>query len=94
MHIDADVLKSSAKVLPKFHEYNHGYSCQTEYSLNITHHAGRMEGEAPERWWRYGNPTSMSTKEMGEGLREDTLDDFARSFNHRKIVGFGKYSHK
>ncbi|KAF7982533.1 hypothetical protein HWV62_28158 [Athelia sp. TMB] len=89
MQIAPDILKSATKVLPKFHEYNHGYSCQTEYSLNITQHAGRTNAEDPERWWSYINPASMSTKEMGEGSREDTLDDFARSYNFRKITGFG-----
>lgn len=90
MQIDAKILKSAKKTLPKFHEYNHGYSCQTKYSLNITRHAGRINGEDPERVWRFLNPTSMSTKEMGEGSREDTLDDFARSYNFHKITGFGK----
>lgn len=89
MQVDADILNSATKVLPKFHEYNHGYSCQVQFSLNITRHAGRTNGEDPERWWRYSNPASMSTKEMGEGSREDTLDDFARSYNFRKITGFG-----
>ncbi|KAF7965909.1 hypothetical protein HWV62_40974 [Athelia sp. TMB] len=89
MRVSPTVLKSATKVLPKFHEYNHGYSCQTQYSLNITRHAGRTNGEDPERWWSYVNPASMSTKEMGEGSREDTLDDFARSYNFRKITGFG-----
>ncbi|KAF7976045.1 hypothetical protein HWV62_7952 [Athelia sp. TMB] len=89
MQLNPDILRSAKKVLPKFHEYNHGYSCQTQYSLNIIRYAGRTNGEDPERWWRYSNPTSMSTKEMGEGSREDTLDDFARSYNWRKITGFG-----
>lgn len=90
MQINPDILKSVKTVLPKFHEYNHGYSCQTEYSINISRHTGRLEGECPEQWWSYGNPISMSTKEMGEGSREDTLDDLARSYNFRKIVGFGE----
>lgn len=89
MQIDPDILNASKKVLPKFHEFNHGYKCQVQYSLNITRHAGRMNCEDPERWWGYSNATSMSTKEMGEGSREDTLDDFARSYNFRKITGFG-----
>lgn len=89
MQIDPTVLNSATKVLPKFHEYNHGYSCQAQYSINITRHAGRTNGEDPERFWRYMNPSSMSTKEMGEGSREDTIDDFGRSYNFRKITRFG-----
>ncbi|KZP28679.1 hypothetical protein FIBSPDRAFT_728847 [Athelia psychrophila] len=91
MQVDPNILNEAKKTLPKFHEFNHGYNCQAEYSLNITRHAGRMNGEDPERWWSYVNPASMSTKEMGEGSREDTLDDFARSYNFRKIAGFGTF---
>ncbi|KZP18442.1 hypothetical protein FIBSPDRAFT_893441 [Athelia psychrophila] len=82
MQVDPNIL-NKAKTLPKFHEFNHGYNCQAEYSLNITRHAGRMNGKDPER--------CMSTKEMGEGSREDTLDNFARSYNFHKIAGFGTF---
>lgn len=89
MQVDPAILEESKKTLPKFHEYNHGYSCQTKYSVNITRHTGRTNNEDPERFWAYANPASMSTREMNEGSREDTLDDLARSYNFRKITRFG-----
>ncbi|KAF7967413.1 hypothetical protein HWV62_34385 [Athelia sp. TMB] len=91
MQVDPKIINSAKKVLPKFHEYNHGYSCQTRFSINITRHAGRTNGEDPERLWGYMNSASMSTKEMGEGSREDTLDDFGRFYNFRKITRFGNF---
>lgn len=92
MQVDPTILEASKKTLPKFHEYNHGYSCQTKYAVNITRHTGRTNNEDPERFWAYANPASMSTREMGEGSREDTLDDLARSYNFRKIIRFGTSS--
>jgi hypothetical protein len=50
----------------------------------------RTDGENPERWWAHINPVSMSTKEMGPGARQDTLDDHASAWNFRKVTGFGK----
>lgn len=92
MQVDPAILEDAKKTLPKFHEYNHGYSCQTKYAVNITRHTGRTNNEDPERFWAYCNPASMSTREMGEGSREDTLDDLARSYNFRKITRFGMYT--
>lgn len=90
MQIGADRLRNAKFVLPKFHIYNHGPQCQTNFSLNFFRWSARSNGEDPERWWAHINPLSMSTKEMGAGSRIDTIDDHARSWNWRKIVGFGK----
>lgn len=67
MQVDPTVLEELKKMLPKFHEYNHGYSCQTKYAVNITRHTGRTNNEDPEQFWAYSNPASMSMREMGEG---------------------------
>jgi Kyakuja-Dileera-Zisupton transposase len=91
MQIDDARLSNTVFVLPKMHIYGHGSSCQTKYSLNFIKFSARMNGEEVERWWAHINPASMSTREMGEGAREDTLDDHARSWNWRKITNFGKY---
>lgn len=76
-------------VIPKFHLYGHGTSCQVKYSLNYLPWSAETDGEDPERWWSHINPVAMSTKIMGPGSRQDTIDDHAASWNWRKIVDFG-----
>ena len=75
--------------LPKFHIANHRLSCQVKYSPNYLKYFARMNGKDPECFWVHINPVSMSTREMGRGSREDTLDDHTWSWNFSKIVGFG-----
>ena len=90
MHLMADQLTFARFVIPKFHIYAHGLSCQTSFSLNFLPFMARTNREDPERWWAHINPVSMSTKEMGPGARLDTLDDHAAAWNWRKIVGMGE----
>jgi hypothetical protein len=89
MQIDPKRILSAKFVLPKFHIFNHGLSCQLRYSLNFLKYSARMNGEDPERWWAHINPISMSTREMGSGSRTDTIDDHARAWNWRKITNLG-----
>jgi len=91
MHLSEVILSSISFVIPKFHIYAHGKSCQFRYSLNLKKWAARINGEDIERWWAHINPASMSTKEMGPGARQDTIDDHAVAWNWRKITGFGMY---
>lgn len=90
MQLGTERLKKIKTVLPKFHIYNHGPKCQTTFSLNFLKWSANTNGEEPERWWAHINPLSMSTREMGEGSRHDTIDDHACSWNWRKIVNMGK----
>ena len=90
MQISKAQLRRAKYVLPKFHIYNHGPKCILNFSLNFLRWSAASDLEDPERWWSHINPVSMSTKEMGEGSRHDTIDDHTRSWNWRKITGFGK----
>jgi hypothetical protein len=92
MQIGQDCLRSAKFVLPKFHIYNHGIKCINNFSLNFLRWSAASDLEDPERWWAHINPVSMSTKEMSEGSRHDTINDHARSWNWRKITGFGMIS--
>jgi hypothetical protein len=76
-------------VIPKFHIYGHGPKCQTKFSLNFLKFSARTNGEEPERWWAHINPVSMSTREMGQGSRHDTIDDHTAAWNWRKITNLG-----
>jgi hypothetical protein len=89
MQIPPAVVDLVRFVIPKFHIYGHGNSCQTKFSLNYLKWSARTNGEEPERWWAHINPVSMQTKEMGPHARQDTLDDHAAAWNWRKITGFG-----
>jgi hypothetical protein len=89
MQLPEEQLRTAKFVLPKFHIYNHGIKCVLNYSLSFLRWSAASDLEDPERWWAHINPISMSTKEMSEGSRHDTIDDHARSWNWRKIVGFG-----
>lgn len=85
-----DVLRNAKLVLPKFHLHNHGLKCQLNFNLNFLRGSAQSDLEDPERFWAHENPASMSTREMSEGSRHDTLSDHAASWNWRKIVNFGK----
>ena len=78
-------------VVPKFHLPAHKNICHTKYSLNLCPGCGRTDGEGIERDWSNINPAAMSTKEMGEGSRHDTIDDLFGDWNYRKNVGLGEW---
>lgn len=76
--------------VPKFHLKGHGDACQSPYSLNYLPYSSRTDGEGIERGWSHINPLATSTREMGPGFRQDTIDDHWSAWNWRKIVGLGK----
>ncbi|KAF9493993.1 hypothetical protein BDN71DRAFT_1565991 [Pleurotus eryngii] len=61
-------------LVPKFHLYAHRTHCQINYSFNL------MPG------WVAMNPIASSTKEMGLGSQQDTLDDHFSDYNWCKII--------
>ncbi|KAJ7811528.1 hypothetical protein B0H14DRAFT_3150721 [Mycena olivaceomarginata] len=48
-----------------------------------------MDSEMPECSWADTNPLVRSTKEMGPGFRQDTIDDHFNDWNHKKIIVLG-----
>jgi hypothetical protein len=85
-----DLIENTTYAIPKCHIYGHGKRCQETLSFNLLRYSARTDGEEPERWWAHINPVSMSTREMGQGARHDTIDDHAAAWNWRKIVDMGK----
>ena len=92
MQLPHSVLETVRYVIPKFHIYGHGQACQTRFSLNYLRYSARTDGEEVERWWAHINPISTSTREMGAGARQDTIDDHAAAWNWRKITNLGRTS--
>ncbi|KAJ7315117.1 hypothetical protein DFH08DRAFT_715859 [Mycena albidolilacea] len=78
-------------LIPKFHLPAHIEACNILFSFNLTPFVGQTDGEAPERGWANTNPLAGSTKEMGPGARRDALDDHFNDWNHKKIVGLGRF---
>ncbi|CAA7257476.1 unnamed protein product [Cyclocybe aegerita] len=78
-------------LVPKFHLPAHVASCQIEYSFNLIPGSGRTNGEAPERGWSAVNSVAASTREMGPGSRQDTLDDMFGDYNWWKKMAFAEF---
>lgn len=75
--------------VPKFHLPAHIPKCQLNYSLNRLTGVGRTDGECPERLWSTFNGLAFSTREMGPGARDDTLDDNFNDHNWRRTSELG-----
>ncbi|KAF9463292.1 hypothetical protein BDZ94DRAFT_1321830 [Collybia nuda] len=89
LHCGPSDKRSISFLVPKFHLPAHIMSCQTAFSFNFNLHVGCTDGEAPERGWSHINPVAMSTREMGPGSRQDTLDDHFGDWNWKKTTLMG-----
>ncbi|KAL1711625.1 hypothetical protein EV715DRAFT_297881, partial [Schizophyllum commune] len=82
-HVDVNVR------LPVWHGNVHELSCRTANSVRYAKGAGKPDGEGPERIWASMNTIAYATKEMGAGVREDTIERFAGHHNTQKNAGLG-----
>ncbi|KAJ7719860.1 hypothetical protein B0H14DRAFT_3521129 [Mycena olivaceomarginata] len=85
------VLKLVQFVIPKMHIKGHLIGCQDEFSLDWTPGSAQTDGEAIERPWAHIGGVGTSTREMGPGSREDTLNGHWGSWNWQKLVGLGEH---
>ncbi|KAF8196616.1 hypothetical protein K438DRAFT_1585485 [Mycena galopus ATCC 62051] len=76
-------------VIPKLHILGHLTWCQEEFSLLYTLGAAQADMEGIERIWSSSGLMGASTREMGPGSRQDTLDNFWHYWNWNKVVGMG-----
>ncbi|KAF7334322.1 CxC2 domain-containing protein [Mycena sanguinolenta] len=77
-------------MIPKLHILGHLKLCQETYSLLFTLGAAQSDMEGIERIWSSSGLMGASTREMGPGSRQDTLDDFWHYWNWGKVVGMGE----
>ncbi|KAJ7901050.1 hypothetical protein B0H14DRAFT_3422958 [Mycena olivaceomarginata] len=77
-------------VIPKLHIKGHKIPCQDKYSLELVPGSAQTDGEGIERPWAHIGGVGSSTKEMGPGSREDTLNGHWGSWNWQKVVGMGE----
>ncbi|KAG6826456.1 hypothetical protein H0H92_015744 [Tricholoma furcatifolium] len=75
--------------IPKLHEPAHKEQHE-EFSLNHIVGVGMTDGECPERIWAGHNGLGNSTKTMGPGTRQDTLDDHFSFWNWQKYCSMGE----
>ena len=76
-------------LVPKFHLPAHVTSCQWLFSFNWTKGVGWMDSKDPECGWANLNAAALSTKEMGPGHCQDTLDDYFGDWNWKKLITLG-----
>jgi len=76
--------------IPKLHEPAHKAANHKVYSLNYIPGVGESDCKCPEHIWGPHNALGNSTKTMGPGSRQDTLDDHFSFWNWEKYVGMGK----
>ncbi len=76
--------------IPNWHVNGHGLFCQNNYSLNYIPGVGHTCGEDIETTWSHTNSLAPSVREMGPGVRRETLNYHWNGWNFRKIVGFRK----
>ena len=74
----------------KFHLADHVDSCFAKWSLNFMKGAGHIDGEIMETLWSGMNKVSGAARSMSKSHRQETLDDYMRDANWKKIVGIGK----
>ncbi|KIL55356.1 hypothetical protein M378DRAFT_182256 [Amanita muscaria Koide BX008] len=76
-------------LVPKFHLPAHVEKCHQDFSFNYMPMVGRTDGEGPERGWSRINDLSNSTREMGPGSRQDTIEDNMNDSNWKKVTTMG-----
>ena len=76
--------------IPKFHIRAHGTNCQLNYNFTYMRGAGRTHGESVKTGWAEINPTALSTREMSNEFRHETLDDVMGAINWSKLTRMGE----
>ena len=75
----------------KFHLADHVDGCFSKWSLNFMKGAGHIDGEIMETLWSGMNKVSGAARSMSKSHRQETLDDYMRDSNWKKIVGIGEF---
>ncbi|KAJ7872518.1 hypothetical protein B0H14DRAFT_3083632 [Mycena olivaceomarginata] len=88
------ILRLVCFVIPKLHIKGHKIPSQDKYSLELVPGSVQTDGEGIERPWAHIGGVGSSTKEMGPGSREDTLNGHWGSWNWQKVVGMAPLSER
>ncbi|KAF8217868.1 hypothetical protein K438DRAFT_2038011 [Mycena galopus ATCC 62051] len=72
--------------VPNFHLPDHGKRCHSPYSFHWMPGAGRSHGETIEQNWAFSNGAVGSTRLMGPGARQATLEDVFGFHNYDRLL--------
>ncbi|KAF7354813.1 CxC2 domain-containing protein [Mycena sanguinolenta] len=81
------VLELVRFVVPKLHINTHTLLCKIAFSLLLVPGSAQTDGEGIERPWANIGGIASSTREMGPGSREDTLNNHWGWWNWQKLLG-------
>ncbi|KAK7016791.1 hypothetical protein VNI00_018800 [Paramarasmius palmivorus] len=85
-----ELLSAARGCIPQLHIEGHGVSCKACYHYDYTRHVGCTNGKMVETPWSPEKLTRGSTRQMNDGHRHDTLDDFHGFWNFCKVQKLGK----
>jgi Kyakuja-Dileera-Zisupton transposase len=83
-------LQEFQELVPSLHIHGHIEDCQFRFNMAYHQGAGRTHGETLEGIWGARKPIGGMTKEMNNGHRHDTLNDFNGDWNWLKVQQIGK----
>ncbi|KAJ6494178.1 hypothetical protein C8R45DRAFT_927406 [Mycena sanguinolenta] len=72
--------------VPNFHLPDHKRKCHSPYSFHRMPGAGMTHGESIEQNWAFSNGTAGSTRLMGPGSRQATLEDIFGFHNYDRLL--------
>jgi hypothetical protein len=72
--------------VPNFHLPPHKKKCHSAYSFHWMWGAGMMHGEGVEQNWAFSNGAAASTRLMGPGARQATLEDVFDFHNYDRVL--------
>ncbi|KAJ3562223.1 hypothetical protein NP233_g9711 [Leucocoprinus birnbaumii] len=84
-----NVVEKMRGAVPKMHIEKHKWECQINHSFVYKPYSAMTYGEGIESTWSEQNHAASSTKELNEGHRHDTLDDFNGYWNWCKVIKIG-----
>jgi hypothetical protein len=72
--------------VPNFHLPAHKPKCHAPFSFHFMWGAGMTHGEGVEQNWAFSNGAASSTKLMGPGARQATLEDVFGFHNYDRVL--------
>jgi hypothetical protein len=78
--------------VPNFHLPAHKLNCHSPFSFHFMWGAGMTHGEGVEQNWVFSNGTAASTRLMGPGARQATLEDVFGFHNYNRVLAMRKCS--
>jgi hypothetical protein len=76
--------------VPNFHLPPHKNKCHGPFSFHFMWGAGMTHGEGVEQNWSFSNGAAASTRLMGPGARQATLEDVFGFHNYDRVLAMCK----